>query len=194
MHMTRLAIILTEGFADWEMAQLMASGRSYFGFEIVAATPDGATVTSMGGLRLQPDTAIGGLVPAQFDGLAICGGTSWEKGNAPDLTAVVTAFAGADRVVAGICAATLALARAGTLNSVAHTSNSLEFLKGTPGYTGHALYRDRPQAVRDGRIVTAAGTAPITFTTEVYHALGKGGEELEDYMALFGAEHQPHAA
>jgi putative intracellular protease/amidase len=192
--MTRLAIILTEGFADWEVAQLMASGRSYFGFGIVTATPMGAPVTSMGGLRLQPDMAVEALDPTDFDGIAICGGTIWETQDAPDLRPVIEAFDRAGKVIAAICAGTLALARAGLLNGVAHTSNRPDFLDGIPSYTGKARYRDAPQAVRDGRIVTAAGTAPITFTTEVYRALGKGGEELEDYMALFGAEHQPHAA
>ena len=192
--MTKLAIILTDGFADWEVAQLMASGRSYFGFGIVTASPAGAPVTSMGGLRLQPDRAAEGLDAREFDGLAICGGTIWRTKGAPDLKPLVDAFLQADRVVAAICAGTLALARAGALDTVAHTSNRPDFLEGAPGYGGKAFYRDVPQAVRAGRIVTAAGTAPITFTTEVYHALGKGGEELEDYMALFSAEHQPRAA
>ncbi len=187
--MTRLAIIYAEGFADWEVAQLTASARGEFGFEIVSSTPGGLPVTSMGGLRVAPDTAVENLDPMAFDGLAICGGTSWERGIAPDLTPVITAFTAADRVVGAICAATLSLGRAGTLNTIPHTSNGLDFIGGTPGYCGHAHYRDTPQAVRAGRIVTAPGTAPVTFTTEIYRALGKSSEELEGYMALFGAEH-----
>jgi len=192
--MTRLAIVFAEGFADWEVSQLTASARSEFGFEVVSATPGALSVTSMGGLRIAPDAAVEDLDPARFDGLVICGGTSWERGIAPELTPVITAFSGADRVVGAICAATLALGRAGVLDTVAHTSNSLAFIDGTPGYRGHAHYRDTPQAVRCGRIVTAPGTAPITFTTEIYRALGQNSEALEDYMALFGSEHQPRAA
>lgn len=192
--MTRLAIIFADGFADWEVSQLTASARSEFGFEIVSATPGALPVTSMGGLRIAPDAAVESLDPAVFDGLVICGGTSWERGIAPELTPVITAFSAGDRVVGAICAATLSLGRAGILDSIAHTSNGLAFIDGTPGYHGHGHYVDTPQAVRSGRIVTAPGTAPVTFTTEIYRALGKNTEELEGYMALFGAEHQPRAA
>jgi hypothetical protein len=43
-------------------------------------------------------------------------------------------------------------------------------------------------------IVTAPGSAPITFTAEIYRALGFGSEELDTYVQILGAEHQPKAA
>ncbi|TCL76072.1 type 1 glutamine amidotransferase family protein [Rhizobium sp. BK251] len=192
--MTRLAVVLTEGFADWEVSQLTASARTHFGFGLVIATPGGTAVTSMGGMTVAANASVEALQPADFDGLILCGGTIWETDDAPDLRALVEGFIAADKLVAAICGATLALARAGTLNNVAHTSNAPDFLNNAAGYTGRAHYRDVPQAVSEGKIVTAPGSAPITFTAEVYRALGFGGEELDQYVALFGAEHLSRAA
>ena len=41
----RLAIVLCEGFADWECALLMAAARTHLGVDIEVATVDGARVT-----------------------------------------------------------------------------------------------------------------------------------------------------
>lgn len=185
----RIAIGLAEGFADWECALLMASARSYFGFEIVTATPGATSVTSMGGLRVTPDLALESVAPAEFDALVLCGGTTWESEAAPDLTEQIKAFSDAGRPVAAICAATLALAKAGLLDSHGHTSNDAAFLATAPEYRGRELYRDQPQAVRDGNVITAPGTAPITFTAEVYRALGYRTPELDHYVKLYGREH-----
>lgn len=192
--MTRLAVVLTEGFADWEVGQLAASARTHFGFDVVTASPDGAEVRSMGGLRVATDTAAENLHGDAFDALIICGGTIWETERAPDLSSVINDFIARGKVTAAICGGTLALARAGVLNDIPHTSNAPDFIAGAEGYRGQAHYRDGPQAVRSGMIVTAPGSAPITFTAEIYRALGFGGEELDTYVQILGAEHQPKAA
>jgi putative intracellular protease/amidase len=192
--MTRLAIVLTEGFADWEVAPLTASARTYFGFDVVTAAPDGAEVRSMGGMRVAADTAAENLHANAFDALVLCGGTIWETEKAPDLTAVIDDFLKHDKVVAAICGATRALARTGALNRASHTSNAAEFIAGVPGYSGKSRYNDDPHAVRDGKLVTAPGSAPMTFAAEVYRALGYGGDDLDQYVLMFGAEHQPKAA
>lgn len=192
--MTRLAVVLTEGFADWEVGQLAASARTHFGFDVVTASPDGAEVRSMGGLRVATDTTAENLHGDAFDALIICGGTIWETEKAPDLSPVIGDFIARGKLVAAICGGTLALARAGVLNDIPHTSNAPDFLVSAEAYRGQAHYRDGPQAVRSGMIVTAPGSAPITFTAEIYRALGFGGEELDTYVQILGAEHQPKAA
>ncbi|KRB50110.1 peptidase [Rhizobium sp. Root708] len=192
--MTRLAILLTEGFADWEVAPLTASARTYFGFDVVTAAPDGADVRSMGGMRVAPDISTDNLRAHAFDALVLCGGTIWETDKAPDVAEIVEDFIAHGKVVAAICGATLPLAGAGVLNRVLHTSNAADFIAAAPGYTGKTRYRDGPHAVRDGKIVTAAGSAPVTFAAEIYRALGHSGDELDQYVLMFGAEHQPKAA
>lgn len=191
--MTKLAVLLTEGFADWECAHLMATGRSYFGFEIAVVTPGGKMVTSSGGLRVQSDLALEALDPSAFDALVVCGGDIWTSPEAPDPAPQLRAFVAQGKLIAGICAATLALARAGVLDSVAHTSNAADFIAGS-GYGGQAHYRDTPAAVRDGLVVTAPGTAPVTYMAEIFGALGYGGEELDYYLGLLAAEHGANKA
>lgn len=188
--MTRIAIALTPDFADWECALLMAVARSYLGVEILTASPDGNPLTSMGGLKVTPDIAYQTLDPATFDALVIPGGLSWEKGEAPDFSAPVLAFHGASKVVAGICAAASALAATGVLNAVAHTGNSLASHSKYPGYSGHGLYRDQPQAVSHQGLVTAPGSAPVTFTAEILKALRLWTPEVEVEIAAFAREHQ----
>lgn len=186
--MARIAIALAEDYADWEIGLLMAVARSFLGATIVTATPDGAPVTSMGGLTVTPDCAYGDLQPKEFDALVIPGGMSWEKGTAPDLGPLTFAFRAEKKLIAGICAAASALAGTGLLDTVAHTGNALLAHKAQPGYQGEALYRDQPRAVSHQGVITAPGTSPFTFTVEILKALGLWTAEAEAEMAGFGGE------
>jgi len=186
----RLAIVLCEGFADWECALLMAAARTHLGADIDVATADGARVTSMGGLDVSAHLSIDSLDPAGFDGLVICGGSIWETGEAPDLSATIRAFDRDKRVVAAICGGVNALAASGLLNGINHTGNSAESLAALPGYRGGPHYRDQSQALRSGHVVTAAGTAPISFAAEILRGLGLGSPELDGFLALYGHEHR----
>lgn len=188
--MTRIAIALTPEYADWECALIAAVARGYLGIEIVTATPDGLAVTSMGGFHVTPDLGYSALAPEGFDALIVPGGLAWEKGVAPDLAPLVRDFHGKGRLVAGICAAASMLAGTGLLDGVAHTGNSLDSHRRAGAYGGAALYRDEPQAVADGRIVTAPGTAPFSFAVEILKALGHYDGEAEREMRAFGAEHR----
>ncbi|MCO6177519.1 type 1 glutamine amidotransferase family protein [Ciceribacter sp. RN22] len=188
--MTRIAIALAEDFADWECALLMATARAYLGVEVLTASPDGRPVTSMGGLKVTPDLSFADLDPARFDALVLPGGLSWEKGTAPDFSPLLRAFHEAGKVVGGICAAASAVAASGILDGVAHTGNSLASHQKHPGYHGAERYVDRPQAVSDGKVVTAPGNSPITFTTEILKALGLWSPEAEAGIGIFSAEHR----
>lgn len=188
--MARIAIALTEEFADWEPALLAAAARGYLGVEIVTASPDGLPVTSMGGFKVAPETAYDALDPSTIDALVIPGGLSWEKGKAPDFSDLVHRFREKERVVAGICAAASALAGTGILNHVAHTGNSLDSHQRYDAYDGSVLYRDQPRAVSDKGIVTAPGNSPVSFATKVLEALGLWGPEAESELSVFSAEHR----
>lgn len=185
----RLAIVLHEGFADWECALLMATARAHLGVDIEVATPDGAPVTSMGGLDVSAHLSIDALDPAGFDGIVVCGGAIWGTADAPDLAATIRAFHRGNRLVAAICGGVDALASSGILDATEHTGNSPDSLVALRGYHGHGRYRDQPQALRSDRVVTAAGTAPVTFAVEIFRALGLGSPELDGYAALHGHEH-----
>lgn len=187
--MTTIVTILTEGYADWETALLNAVGRSFYGFETRFATPGGKPVTSSGGLKVTPDLAVEDIDVGAIDVLVINGGEAWSKPDAPDIGNVIVAARDAGKTVAGICDATLALARAGVLDNVDHTSNSADNLPKT-GYRGAAHYQDQPSAVVAGRIVTAPGTAPVSFMAGVMETLGKRDGNLDFYLGLHAAEHK----
>ncbi|HEV7319518.1 MAG TPA: DJ-1/PfpI family protein [Ensifer sp.] len=189
----RLAIVLYPDFADWECALLMAAARTHLGVEIDVATADAAPVTSMGGLDVSAHLSIDALDPAGFDGMVIAGGAIWETSEAPDLTATIRTFDRDKRLIAAICGGVNALAASGLLDRVDHTGNSAESLAALTGYRGHKHYRDQPRALRSGHVVTAAGTAPISFAGEILHGLGLGSPELDGFLALYGREHDATA-
>ncbi|MBC7148311.1 MAG: DJ-1/PfpI family protein [Rhizobium sp.] len=188
--MPRIAVALQSDFADWEPALLMAAARYYLGCEVLTASPDGQPVVSMGGLKVTPDIGFAEIDPKRFDALVIPGGYAWEKGQAFDFTELARGFRAENKVVAGICAAASALAATGLLDDVAHTGNSLASHGKYPGYHGADHYRDQPQAVSDRGIVTAPGSAPDTFATEVLKALDLWTSEAEAELSAFAAEHR----
>lgn len=190
--MTTIVTVLTDGFADWETALLNAAARSYYGIETLFAAPGGQPVVSSGGLNVTPQLTLEDIDFDALDALVVCGGTIWQQADAPDLTPLLRAAQTRGKVVGVICDATLAAAKAGLLDSVAHTSNGAGHLDAT-GYKGKSLYRDVPHAVSDQRIVTAPGTAPVSFMAEIMGALGLADDNLAFYLGLYAAEHRPAA-
>ena len=77
-----------------------------------------------------------------------------------------------NKLVAGICKASVFLGMHGFINNVKHTSNTIDYLKSYAGdkYKGEALYINQ-QAVRDKNIVTANGTGQLEFCKEILYAL-----------------------
>lgn len=187
----RLAIVLTEGYADWECGLLMATARHACGAQTAVLTPGGKDVTSLGGIAVTSAGKAEDAVPADFDVLVLCGGTIWQSDAIPDLSAPVGRFVDAGKPVAGICDATLALGRLGLLDERAHTGNYREQLKEVvPAYRGAAHYRDQPQAVHDRGVITASGAAPVSFAREILEAIGLGSPELSGYLGMYGDEHR----
>lgn len=188
--MTSIVTILTPGYADWETALLNAAARQYYRFETHFASPRGEPVTSAGGLRVQTDLAIEDIDPDRFDALVVNGGAVWSTPEAPDISGLANGFHARDKTVGAICDAVIGLARTGLLDSVKHTANGPESLPDT-GYAGTAHYLDQPRAVLDHHIVTAPGTAPVSFMAAIMESLGFRNGDLDFYAGLYGAEHAP---
>lgn len=189
----RLAVLLIEAFADWEVAQLTAAMHTYFDGRVCYLTPRGTPVTSMGGLQVTPDGAVEDFRAIDHDALVLVGSPHWDGPKAPYVGAVLAEANENRRLIAAICGATVAVARAGLLDDRLHTSNSLAFLQqNAVAYDGAASYHDGPYAVRDGNIVTAPGTAPVTFTREVLRALlPEQSTMLSEFARLYAREHAP---
>jgi len=81
------------------------------------------------------------------------------------------------RILGGICDASAFLGTISILNDVNHTSNDLNDLKQWAGchYEGETKYIAK-QAVRDGNVITANGTAPLEFAKEILFALNVANE------------------
>jgi len=176
--------------ADWEAAYAIAAinnpqfqlvpGR--FRVATVAASLD--AVTTMGGMRIQPDLALSEVSPVASSLLILPGGERWKSRGNDQALEKARNFISVGVPVAAICAATLALARAGLLNNRRHTSNARAYLAGR-SYQGDSHYCDVP-AITDKHVITASGTAPIEFAHEIFKTLNLySAATLDAWYALY---------
>ena len=191
-------VFVFDTLADWEagyaIAQLNSpidpAARGRYRVRSVGITR--APVRTVGGLTIVPDLAIEELDPARSAMLILPGGDTWESGGNLDALEKARAFVAAGVPIAAICGATGALARAGLLDTCAHTSNAKEYLQYQPGYGGLAHYREAP-AVRDRSIITAGSTAPVAFAREIFAALELFRTPVLDaWYALFSTGEARH--
>jgi putative intracellular protease/amidase len=166
-------LMIFEGYADWEPANALAELRRWGKREVRTVGFTSASVVSMAGLRVLPDTELARVRPEDIELLLIPGGDLWQSGDYPreELAALIKALVGAETPVAAICAGTLVLARIGLLDGRRHTSNALDYLTkyGEP-YRGTSNYDDAP-AVRDRHVITASGLAPVDFARAIFAEL-----------------------
>lgn len=178
MKKTVLFVILDQ-YADWEAAYLSSAiymlGKGNYEVRTVSTTRE--AVRSIGGFHAVPDYDISS-VPAQYEALILIGGMTWREEAAQQVKPLVADCMEKGRVLGGICDASAFLGTAGALNHVYHTSNDLNDLKQWAGsaYTGEAKYR-MEQAVSDGNIITANGTAALEFARETMLTLKIASEE-----------------
>ncbi len=185
-----VVFIILNDFADWEGAHIaaclkqgvMAGSPAKYSVSTMSVTKE--PVTSLGGFKVLPDYDINTL-PEDYAGLVLIGGTSWFTPEAELLVPLVEKAIKENKLVAGICNASVFLGKHGFLNDVKHTSNMLDYMKNHAGdkYTGEAHYINK-QAVRDGNIVTANGTAQLEFCREILYALD--ADTAENIEASYG--------
>ncbi|MFH8608760.1 type 1 glutamine amidotransferase family protein [Streptomyces sp. NPDC018029] len=172
-------------FADWETGHTTA-WLARFGHEIRTVGPTTAPVTSIGGLRVQPDLALGELRPEDSSLLVLPGADLWDTSDdlAP-FARTARAFLDAGVPVGAICGATAGLAREGLLDDRGHTSAAPMYLAAT-GYRGGERYVER-DAVTDGDLITAGPTEPVAFAREIFGRLGDvlDDEKLDAWYRLF---------
>ncbi len=190
MTAKRIAIVLLDDFADWELGVFAAAARAWLGARIDHHTPGGRVVRSMGGLTVTPEAALEKLAPADFDALVVIGSSGWEASDAPDVGPILRAALSAGCPVGAICGGTLAAARAGVLQQRRHTSNAADYLLDhAPGYDG-ALYVESPRAVVDDGLVTAPGSAPASFATGLLGLIWPDHPLVGQLAAMISAEHR----
>ena len=181
------------GFADWEPAHALAELRRHGGYRVEVVGLTGTAVESMGGLRIQPSHSLADVDPADVAVFILPGGDRWESAPLePPLAALLGQLDGAGVPLAAICAATVAIARAGLLRGRRHTSNGRAYLEQhVPGYQGGPEYVEAP-AVRDRGLITASGLADVEFAAELFNELGVLSEsDREIWTGLFRSGRLP---
>lgn len=166
-------VVIFDGFADWEPAHALAELRRSGKRVVRTVGFTSAPVVSMGGLKVWPDVTLDAVTANDVELLLLPGGDMWEQATYPRqlLEPLIKALVANGIPVAAICAATLALARAGVLDARRHTSNGSEYLHAhVPDYAGASYYIDSA-AVRDQHVITASGLAPVDFAREVFAEL-----------------------
>jgi putative intracellular protease/amidase len=176
-----------DGFADWEPAFALTGLRHWARLEVVTVGYARASITSMGGLRILPDCVLAELDPAGTRLLLLPGGDQWLGAYPADaLNPVLEACLVQDVPIAGICAATTALARAGLFRARRHTSNGRAYLlEHAPGYETAGQYVEA-LAVRDDGVISASGLGAVEFAGEIFAQLGVfTAAELRNYHAMY---------
>ncbi|MFD9406153.1 DJ-1/PfpI family protein [Streptomyces sp. NPDC059989] len=158
-------------YADWETGHATAH-LAQRGHEIrTVGFAAGQQVTTMGGVRIEPDLSLADLRPEDSSLLILTGASLWDTSDdlAP-FAAKAKEFLAAGVPVAAICGATSGLARAGVLDGRTHTSAASFYLAEQPGYAGAEHYVEA-DAVTDGDLITAGPTEPVAFAREVFARL-----------------------
>lgn len=187
----KIGFLFIEGFADWEYGLLAASAVEWFGARAVSLTPDGKPVAGISGFRLTPDRSARLDENADLDAVAVIGSDQWVGKAPPNVAELLNVIASRGGVVGGICAGTLALARAGLFEKARHTSNGRDWINGHEAdYAGESNYQDAPHAVADGKVVSAPGSAPGTFALAFLKALyPERSGDLAQMRTLFAREY-----
>ena len=188
--MARVGLILSPGFADWEYAFIAGTGSPFYGIDVRFFAAATGQIHSQGGLAVTIDSSLQQCLDWKPDVVVVIGAMVWESAEAPDIRDFLHACRSRGATLAGICGGTLALARAGLLDTIPHTSNSADFLQeNAAGYAGHAFYRNSSVAVVADHIITAPGPAPVSFTCAVFEAAGLSSETISQFRSMLAAEH-----
>ncbi|MCT9076942.1 type 1 glutamine amidotransferase family protein [Streptomyces fulvoviolaceus] len=171
-------------YADWETGYATAY-LARAGYEIRTVGPSREPVTSVGGLRVQPDLALDDVRPEDSALLILPGADLWDtSGDLAPFARKARAFLDSGAPVAAICGATAGLAREGLLDDRDHTS-AVSFYLAATGYGGGARYVDA-DAVSDRGLITAGPTEPVAFAREIFRLLEVyDGEVLDAWYRLF---------
>jgi putative intracellular protease/amidase len=153
--------------------------------KVVAPTLE--SLTSCSGFRIQPDYSFD-TMPDDYAALVLIGGYGWMNEEvASKVSPIIKNAIDKDIIVGAICNAASFMAKSGFLNQVRHTGNGLDQLKlwGGEHYTNEQGYVNA-QAVSDGRIVTANGSASLEFAKEMLLLLeNEPAEAIEMWYQFF---------
>lgn len=170
----KVLFIILDQFADWEYSFLATALQEGIldkssAFEAKSVSINKDPIKAICGFTLIPDYGLD-EIPTDYAGIILIGGKSWKTEEAKKILPLLNQANTDGKVIGAICGATVFLGMNGLLNDKQHTSNTVQELIDSGNYTGMKNYKNE-QAVRDGNLVTANGTAYLEFTKEVLTAL-----------------------
>jgi putative intracellular protease/amidase len=186
-----IGLVLVDKFADWEFGLLSAGAAENLGAKVVFLSPMGRPVVSIGNLEARPSRGITPEENTDLDAVALIGSDTWSGDKAPDVARLLAAVRKRGGVIGGICAGTLPLAKGGFVRGLKHTSNGKDWIRANAGeYSGAAMYQAVSHAVSDSQVITAPGTAPISFASEFLASVfPEKRAAIDGVKQEFAAEH-----
>lgn len=193
MNKKVIYVYILNTLADWELGFItseLKTGRFFkkgiapYTIKTFALTKE--PVLTMGGLHIVPDLTVNEVTDENAALMLLPGSDIWLEPGQNSILKKAKDFLSNEVLVAAICGATLALGKAGVLDSYMHTSNDLNFLKSVcPKYKGEAKYC-KQDVVIDNNLITASGVAPLEFA---YHIIKKldvfSNDTLEAWYGLY---------
>jgi len=148
--MPKVALLISDGFEEIEAVTLIDVLRRA-DIDVVVAGLDGETVVGGHGIRMQVDTNIDQIRVDEFDGVVLPGGAPNAEALRDDDRAqqVLKAAAASDKFLCALCAAPIALERAGVLEGKRATSY--------PGFELPTAEYVSDRVVEDGKVITSRG-------------------------------------
>lgn len=179
-------LLVFDGMADWEPAFAMCEINKQGKFDVVTVGFSDAPITTMGGLKVVPETTLNNVTSSEAGIFVLPGGDMWEQETHENLVRLLHQLHTENVLIGALCGATLEIARAGLMRGTRHTSNSKEYLKAmVPEYADEEFYRDE-LAVTDNNMITASGLGTLEFAREVIKQLNIYSEgETEQWFSMF---------
>lgn len=164
-------LLVFDGLADWETGLAASEIHTKPNFQISTVGFTNAPITTRGGMRVLPDLSLAEIGYQDAKIFIMPGGDRWLTTVEAELIEILNRFIDKNIPVAGICGATVALAKAGLFKNRYHTSNSLKFLReAVPDYQEAEFYQDR-LAARDKNVISASGAGNVEFALEIIKQL-----------------------
>jgi hypothetical protein len=168
-------LFIFNAMEDWEAGLAVAAinspqfqsvpGR----YRVVTVASSLEPITTMGGVLIRPDVALQTVTPDSSAMLILPGGRSWEGDAHAEALQLASRFMAFGTPVAAICAATVALARAGFLDRLRHSDDAREYLISS-GHRGTAFYCGVP-SIGGNSAISASVVAPVDFAREIFRML-----------------------
>lgn len=148
--MPNAAVLIADGFEEIEAVTIIDVLRRG-GVTVTVAGLEGAQVSGGHGIRLAVDTTVAELSASALDAVVLPGGQRNAEKLRDDarVQMLVRAVAEGGKLVAAICAAPIALERAGVLTGKRATSY--------PGFELPSAEYSNDRVVEDGQLVTSRG-------------------------------------